>query len=149
MERGKSFRQTIFVFIGRGQFPYDPAWISGSQYAGWNVFCDHTSGTDDGTIADGDTGEDNGMSTDPDVISDLNGKRIFQSTVSLFDIERMTGGIESAIWRDKNVIAERDGSIVQDHAIVIGVKVVSDFDIISESAKEGWFDIKFFGSFRQ
>lgn len=116
--------------------PYDATGVPHCQRTGWDILVDHTSGTDDAIIANGYSGQDTDVRSYPHVVAYRNRPGVFQTTVSLIHINGMTGGIKAAIGGDEDIVAKRHLSAVKNHAVHIGIKVLSDLHVIAIVAEE-------------
>ena len=65
-----------------GQFSDDTARISRCQYIRWDVFCDDTSCSNSGVVADGYSGEYAGVCSYPYIIPNGNRIGIFKSFIA-------------------------------------------------------------------
>lgn len=67
----------------------------------------------------------------PDVVAYGYRVSVFEPCVAPFGICRMPCGIEAAIWRNENVVAEFYLRAVQNYAIVVCKEVFAHLDIIA------------------
>ena len=86
-------------------------------------------------VADGHSGHHRHVAANPDVIAHMDRTGILQSLVSIFDVQRVTGGVERAAWSYEDIVAKGDLSLVEDDAIGIAEEVVAYLNIISIVAK--------------
>ena len=71
------------MFILFCDISYHAAGISGSNYSGRNVPVNHTAGTDNAVVTDGNTREDRDIGSNPDMVSNANRFCKFQSLTAL------------------------------------------------------------------
>ena len=107
------------------------AGISKGQHAFRDVLCHDAPRADHGIASNGDAGKNFGSGTDPDIVPDDNGAGVLNAEIAQGDLQRMPGGIESAIRRKEDIFAEFYLCSVKDYQIVIGKEVLSDFNIVS------------------
>ena len=93
--------------------------IANSQRVGWYIFYDDTTGPNHAVVAYRHPGQYAYIAANPYVVAYRNWMCVFQAFVSFRCVQRMSGGVESAIWRDKHVVAKRDGSRVEIYDFVV------------------------------
>ena len=98
--------------------------------------------TDSDVVADSYTRANRYITANPDIIADMNRLGILQSFIALLHIERMSGGIERAAWRNEDIIAESHLCLVEDGAVGIGKEVIAHLDLIAIIAEERSHDNK-------
>ena len=74
--------------------------------------------------------------TDPHIIAHGNRIGIFQALISTLRINRVSCRVETAVGRDKYIIAKRHFSSVKNNRVVIGKEVLADLDIVTVIASK-------------
>ena len=69
------------------------------------------------------------MAAHPDWLGDL------QTGISLLGIQRMTGGIETALGRNKHIVAKGDLPGIHKNAVIVGKKMVAHLNIPTKAAE--------------
>lgn len=123
------------------------AGITYGEHGRRDVVNDDRPGTDNGVVADSDSRHDNHVSAKPDIIANGDGQRVFEPSVTLLDIERVSGGVESAVGSNKHVVAKRDPCLVEYYEVGVCEEVLTHFDIEAIVAEEGLQDVYFFPCF--
>ena len=131
MKRAVSYTHLDPVSIS--DFPEYPAGVSGSNNTGWNILCHHAACADYCVAANSDPGKDNGVPADPDIIANSNGVRVLQPIVPLLYVQRMSCGIKGAVWAQEDMAAKRYPGAIEDNTIMVGIEVVTDFDVVALS----------------
>ena len=99
--------------------------------AGRNVPIDDAAGADDAVVTDGHARQDDTVSADPNVAAHSNRIGIFEPLVALLIVDRVTGGIKSAVGSDEYIVAEGDFRSVEDDTVVVDIEVVARLDVIA------------------
>ncbi len=125
----------LFVY-----FPDDAAWITYGYRTGRDVFCHYTSGSDHAVVTYGHSRQYRDRCSDPYVVADGYRPGIFQTFVSFNRVNRMTGGVESAVRGYEDIVAECHLGSVKDDEVEIGVEVFAYTYVVAIVAEEGLFD---------
>ena len=128
--------ERVTVFVRLGDLPHHPAGDADCDHVRRNGSGNHASSSDDGIVADGHTGQNGRSGSDPDVVADGDRLGDLQPGLALFRIDRMLGGCETAVGSDEHMASERHLGAVGDDQVVVGVKVISDGDVVSVIAPE-------------
>ena len=82
----------IEVLIMLSNRPQNPAGIAHRHHIGGDIFGHHAASTDDGIVADGDTGHDDDAGAQPAVGADVDRQIVLQATAAQVGIDGMAGG---------------------------------------------------------
>ena len=106
-----------------------------------DVVGDHTSRTDDRACADGHTTADGGVSPDPDVVLQRDGRGGADAAAALLWINRVSGTGQADARRDKGSRADMNRRRVQNHAVIVDHRQPVDVDIEAVVAAKIGLDI--------
>ena len=106
-----------------------PAWIADGDTIIRNVSVHNAPASDDNIASDRDAREYLDTCTEPDIIADGDRIGVFQSLIAAVTVDGMSCSVESAVWRDKNIISEGDFGAIQNDEIVVGEKVFTDLNL--------------------
>ena len=81
-------------------------------------------------IPNRNTGKNNGMSTNPNVVSNPYRISILQTLVTTLGIQRMTCRINPHIRSDESIISDRHLCTIQNNEIDIGIEILAYLNII-------------------
>lgn len=101
---------------------------------------DNRAGSDHRVAANRDTRIDDGMASDPDMVSDVHRAGGFEPRRPFRRIEGMSGGEDGDPRPDEAVVADSYLRAVQDDQVVVRIKMIADVDIVSVVAPEGGLD---------
>ena len=101
-----------------------------------NILCHHTACSDHCTVADAHSRQDDYVPSDPHVVADADGVSILQSGITLFHVQRMSGGIDAHIGSDEYIVADADVRSVQNHQVGVCKEILSDVDVVTIVAVE-------------
>jgi hypothetical protein len=106
----------------------DPSRIACYDRKLWYVFGNHTACSDGAALADGDTGQDDRIASDPAVFTNVNLlPHLWASRALAYcGVERMISGVEGNIWAHKRAAADGDEARVKEDGEVVDEHVLSD-----------------------
>ena len=105
-----------------------------------NVPSHHGTRSNDAVVADGHARENRDVCAYPDVVSDVDRQGPFQPLVALFGVDGVGGRRETAVGRDKDMVAKIHLGRIQDDAVVVDVEGVPCGNVVSVVADEGLLD---------
>lgn len=97
---------------------------------------DDAAAADHDITAYGNSGHHLNARTDPHIIAHGNRIGIFQALISTLRIYRVSCRVETAVGRDKYIIAKRHFSSVKNNRVVISKEVLADLDIVTVIASK-------------
>ena len=115
-------------------------WVADDGDAGWDVMGDYAAGSDDCVVADGDAGEDDGASTDPDVAADADWLAALEVGTASFGIAGMIGGVDLDGGTDLGAVAYLDKVDVEQNAVEVEKDTGAEMDVVAIIAEKGWAD---------
>lgn len=115
----------------------DPARVPGSQNVGRDIFRDDAAGTDGRAGTDGYASIDDSIAAYPDIVAYGNGMCRFDSLTATFRIERVGCRVKLDVRAQKYIIADPDFGAIKKHAIGVGVKMMSEIDVVAVVAMKG------------
>ena len=107
-----------------------------------DVLGDDAAGADDGTFADGDTGEDDDVAAYPHVVANFYWKRPHDASVAWLDLKRVGYGAQTYVWSDKDAVADSHLGLIKVNKVEIAHEVVADADVEPEVAVERRIDVE-------
>src|SRR5262249_42028791 len=84
---------------------------------------------------DGDTGSQPDATTDPD------GQSVLAARDSFRRVDWVRGGGNDHVGRNHHVVADCDGSAVQNDKVVVGVDTPAKVDVLAVVAEERWLEV--------
>ena len=102
----------------------------------------NASRTDDGTVADGYTAENHGVSSDPYPVADPDGCSGSDVGFASGKIDRMSSRVNGNIRPEQTVISDGNLGNVQNRAVIVAKEVVSDMDMFAEVTGERGIEIR-------
>lgn len=101
------------------QFLFDHGWIARNQTVVGNVSRDHTTCSYNASVADGYSGNNCYVTTQPTVLPDCDGISIFLFIATLHGIHGMIGGIELTVRPYPCMFTNADISPSKKYTIII------------------------------
>src|SRR5690606_492910 len=71
------------------------------------------------------------IGTNPDMVPDGDRKGILKPRAALTGIDGVAGGSDAAVWRNEHMISDPDLGAVQNDQMVIGIKMLPNFNVIA------------------
>ena len=106
--------------------------------AGWDVVSDNAPCTDDGIVANGDAGEDDSASTNPDISADADGETEFEVGATGFGVARVIGCIDLYGGTDLGAVADFDAVDVEQDAVKVEKNTGAEVNVVAVVAEEWW-----------
>lgn len=119
----KSERSAVVDFF------QDARWIAADNDVIGYVFYDDRAGSDHDIIADGDPWPDNGIAAKPHIVADCHRLAEFTSGVPGGRFEWMRRCINADFGGHHAIVADDDVADIEDDAIVIREKILTDVDV--------------------
>ena len=132
------FEIQFFVIICN--FADNFAGISGGNGPVGNVFCNHTSGSNDYVITDMYARTNNSISTNPDIISNNYFDSIFICGITSVRMYRVSGCVYSHIRSHLTVNANFYFCHIENRTVVVGKEIFAHLNVISIVTVEGRVD---------
>ena len=127
--------------MGWGLQPADDVGrVAGDDCMRRDIAGDDAACTDDRAFADGDSGEDRYIATEPDIVPDGDGQGLLGALVALFHVKGVDSGEQVAAGTDEDVGADGDGGLVENRHVEVDIGVVAYGDLGAVVAVEGGQD---------
>lgn len=98
---------------------------------GRNVLSHDTACPDDRLVTNGNSRQNDCIGTNPDMVPDGDRKGILKPRAALTGIDGVAGGSDAAVWRNEHMISDPDLGAVQNDQMVIGIKMLPNFNVIA------------------
>src|SRR4029079_908206 len=108
-----------------------PGRVSRHHHARADVAGDHAAGADQGTVTDGDPGQDDGAAADPDIAADPDRAPEFEALAPCFGVARMIGGVDLHRRPALGAVADRDFDDVENDAVEVEKHALSEPDVVT------------------
>ena len=118
------------------------AGIADSHRVIGDVLHHDAAAADDHIAADGHARHHLHACADPDIVPHRDRVGILKPGVAALEVDGVTSGVETAVRRNKDVIAEFHLSTIKDDQVVVGVEIFAQFDVVAIIAPERRSDIK-------
>ena len=123
------------------------AWIAHCDHAIRNILGNYTSCADHHIASNRNTRQNRHMTADPNTVPYRNRQAIFQFPVAKLRIQRMSGCVKSAVRGNKDMTAKRYFRNIKNRQSMIGIKLITNLNIVSVIAPEGLFNMKMLSCF--
>ena len=129
----------IFLILFRDLSDH-PARIPYSHNPVGNIFCHHAPRADYCIASDVYARHDDGVATDPDIITDSYADAILIHGVAGNRMERMSCRIDGYIWSHLAIVADLYLRHIDDRAVIVCKEVFPYFDMGAVITIEWWID---------